>query len=80
MTEKSMIDTRTFGEIYDSLNEVKQAELRERIKFLCKCSDSAIRNWKLGNRRPHPVFQVQITTAVNKILKIKSAPEFLFPR
>ena len=29
---ESKVETRTFGELYDSLNEVMQYEIREKIK------------------------------------------------
>ena len=78
MTE-SKIDTRTFGEIYNSLNEVTQFELREKIKSLSYCSEPAIRNWRNGHRRPEAVHQMNIVKALRSI-GIISSPKFLFPK
>ena len=72
-------DTRTFGEIYNSLNEIKQFELREKIKSLSFCSDPAIRNWRNGHRRPEAVHQMNIVKALRSI-GIISNPSFLFPK
>ena len=76
---KSKIDTRTFGEIYNSLNEVTQFELREKIKSLSYCSEPAIRNWRNGHRRPEAVHQMNIVKAL-KSIGIISTPSFLFPK
>ena len=76
---QSKIDTRTFGEIYNSLNEIKQFELREKIKSLSFCSDPAIRNWRNGHRRPEAVHQMNIVKALRSI-GIISNPSFLFPK
>ena len=76
---QTKIDTRTFGEIYNSLNEIKQFELREKIKSLSFCSDPAIRNWRNGHRRPEAVHQMNIVKALRSI-GIISNPSFLFPK
>ena len=76
---ETKIDTRTFGEIYNSLNEIKQFELREKIKSLSFCSDPAIRNWRNGHRRPEAVHQMNIVKALRSI-GIISNPSFLFPK
>ena len=76
---QSKIDTRTFGEIYNSLNEIKQFELREKIKSLSFCSDPAIRNWRNGHRRPEAVHQMNIVKALRSS-GIISNPSFLFPK
>ena len=75
----SKIDTRTFGEIYNSLNEITQFELREKIKSLSYCSEPAIRNWRNGHRRPEAVHQMNIVKAL-KSIGIISSPSFLFPK
>ena len=75
----SKIDTRTFGEIYNSLNEITQFELREKIKSLSYCSEPAIRNWRNGHRRPEAVHQMNIVKAL-KSIGIISNPSFLFPK
>lgn len=76
---ENKIDTRTFGEIYKSLNEVKQFEIREKIKSLSYCSEPAIRNWRTGHRRPEAIHQVNIVKALRSIGVI-AKPETLFPR
>ena len=76
---QAKIDTRTFGEIYNSRNEIKQFELREKIKSLSFCSDPAIRNWRNGHRRPEAVHQMNIVKALRSI-GIISNPSFLFPK
>lgn len=76
---ETKIDTRTFPEIYASLNEVMQFELREKIKSLSYCSEPAIRNWRTGHRRPEPVHQMNIVKAL-KSIGIVTRPEFLFPK
>jgi len=76
---QSKIDTRTFGEIYASLNEVTQFELREKIMSLSYCSAEAIRSWKTGRRRPEAVHQMNIVKAL-KSIGIISNPSFLFPK
>lgn len=76
---ENKIDTRTFGEIYKSLNEVKQFEIREKIKSLSYCSEPAIRNWRTGHRRPEAIHQVNIVKALRSI-GIIAKPETLFPR
>ena len=76
---QTKIDTRTFGEIYNSLNEIKQFELREKIKSLSFCSDPAIRNWRNGHRRPEAVHQMNIVKAL-KSIGIISKPSSLFPK
>lgn len=76
---ESKIDTRTFGEIYNSLNEITQFELREKIKSLSYCSEPAIRNWRNGHRRPEAVHQMNIVKAL-KSIGIISSPSFLFPK
>lgn len=76
---ETRFDTRTFQEIYASLNEVTQFELREKIKTLSYCSEPAIRNWRTGHRRPEPVHQMNIVKAL-KTFGIISHPSFLFPK
>lgn len=76
---ESKLETRTFGELYDSLNEVMQYEIREKIKSLCLCSESAVRNWRKGHRRPQAIYQANIVKAF-KSIGITTRPEFLFPR
>lgn len=73
------IDTRTFDEIYKSLNEVHQYELRERIKSATLCTEAAIRNWRLGHRRPQALYQTVIVKCL-KSMGIITKPELLFPR
>lgn len=76
---ETKIDTRTFGEIYDSLNEVEKFEVREKIRSLSLCSEAGIRNWRTGHRRPQPVHQMNIVKAF-KSIGIVTAPSFLFPQ
>jgi hypothetical protein len=76
---ETKIDTRTFGEIYQSLNEMTQFDLREKIKSLSYCTEAAIRNWRNGHRRPEPVHQANIVKAL-KTIGIRTSPATLFPK
>lgn len=73
------MDTRTFRDIYKSLNEVDQATLRDLVSRYAMVADSTIRCWITLKRRPSALAQVNIVKALRKI-GIRSDARFLFPR
>lgn len=74
-----IIDTRTFGQIYDSLQRVEQYDLRERIRKVSMVTEPTIRNWKNGFRKPEVVHQVNVCKVLKQLFGIESSPKYLFP-
>ncbi len=74
--EKKVIDTRTFPEIWRSLNsDYEQAELRRSlIQSRCCSTSQTIWNWANGNTRPTEILVRQkIAEVVSKFLTSQSA-------
>ena len=73
--EKKVIDTRTFPEIWKSLNaDYEQAELRRSLIGSRCCSTSqTIWNWANGNTQPtEPLVLQKIAEVVSKFLTAQS--------
>ena len=71
-------DNRTFKEIYQSMDRYDQKEFRQRVLKMSLVTESAFRNWALGNRVPEPVHQANIVRAL-KSFCIVATPSTLFP-
>lgn len=73
------IDNRSFKEIWDSLDEVDRKRLNKALMEKIPCSDTALRNYRLGNRNPFPPTQKIMIRVIKRITHIQASPKYLFP-
>lgn len=78
MKNKATLDTRKFGEIYESLTEDEKSRMREMIMDRTGYTDSAIRNWRLRNRIPRITMQYKVLD-VMRSFGIRTNIRLLFP-
>lgn len=74
-----MIDTRSYAEIYDSLDSFQRSELISALMKDMICADSTLRNYRLGNRAPKPIYQRQMAKTIKRVLGIEVSLAHLFP-
>lgn len=73
------VDTRSFGQIWEGLSRTEKDNLTVRLMRDLSCSDSALRNYRLQNRRPSPLVQRTMAKTIRKTTGIPVSPAYLFP-
>lgn len=73
------IDTRSYAEIYDSLDSYQRSELISALMKDMGCADSTLRNYRLENREPSYLRLMQMAKTIKRVLKIQVSPAYLFP-
>lgn len=73
-----MIDTRSFVEICKGLDSRTRLELCRDIQRRTLVTDATVRNWRLGYKRPLPIYRKSIVNALKRI-GIQSNVFHLFP-
>jgi hypothetical protein len=74
-------DERTFPEIWNSLTQAQQEELRDQILTKTGASSNTFWFWKKGAANPASRTDRQVISGlVGKYLNISTAPATLFPR
>ena len=79
MSKDAVVDTRTFGEIMDSLGSVEKFEVIDRIRKVSMVADVTIRNWKNGHKMPMAIHQANVCKVLRSYLGIITSPKYLFP-
>jgi len=78
-TEKKSGDTRTFSEIYQSLNAYWRNELKSKMIYKMRISEVTFYNWTKGRTRPRNYSTQRDAAAVIKsVLKLDVHPGDLF--
>lgn len=72
------IDNRTFVEIYASYVPGEKMDVVRELADLCCVDSSTVRNWGLGNKRPHKISQNNIVKYLKK-KGIRTTTQILFP-
>ncbi len=73
------IDTRSYKEIYDSLDSKGRSDLTSNLMKDLSCSDSTLRNYRLNNRNPHPPVQKIMVKTIRRVTGINASAAYLFP-
>ena len=76
---KTVIDTRTFQEIWKSLTPVEQGHLRYQIIRDTSYTRQAINNWANGATPINKMARVAVTRVVNRVLGLNTSHALLFP-
>ena len=77
--EKEQYDTRTFPEIYSSLNHLQQMDLRDEIISRTGVTRVTVFNWAKGDRVPqYKGIRNIVSDCVKKITGIRSPQHILF--
>ena len=79
INEKEEYDTRTFPEIYKSLNQLQQTELRNEIISKTGVSRVTVFNWANKKRIPqYPVVRKAVSDCVKKVVGVRIPQHLLF--
>ena len=76
---KSVIDTRTFQEIWKSLTPVEQGHLRYQLIQDTTYTRQAINAWANGSSPINKMARVAVAKTVNKVLGLNTSHTLLFP-
>lgn len=76
------IDTRTFGEIYNSLNKLEKTELYRKLHIANVCaSRQTVWNWAIGRCEPgQPLVMNSLVRVLGGFLGRSVSANTLFPR
>lgn len=79
-TEKNSVDTRTFPEIFDSLDQYWRTELKVKMMLRMRISEVTFYNWAKGASRPRNFSaQKDVAVILKSVLKVNAHPGYLFP-
>lgn len=76
---KSVIDTRTFQEIWKSLTPGQRGYLRYQLIHDTTCTRQTIQNWAKGVMPVHLRTRDIVARTVSKVLQINTRRNILFP-
>ena len=77
--EKEQYDTRTFPEIYSSLNHLQQMELRDEIISKTGVTRATVFNWATGARAPqYKGIRKIVSDCVKKVADVRIPQHILF--
>ena len=77
--EKEQYDTRTFPEIYSSLNHLQQMELRNEIMSKTGVTRETVFNWSKGKRVPqYSGIRKIVSDCVKKVAEVRIPQHVLF--
>ncbi len=81
MSEKNLIDARSFQEIWKSLSEIQRQDLSFRLQRMeCKVSRQTIYNWATGHTTPTLApYRDGAAKVISRWLGVKVYPHTLFP-
>lgn len=73
------VDTRSYNQIWATLNASERSELTSALMRDLGCADSTLRNYRLDNRTPSPLHQKVMARTIARVTGISASPAFLFP-
>lgn len=81
MSEKNLIDARSFQEIWKTLDRYQRQELSLRLqKSRCCATRQTVINWAYGHTQPNlPLIRKTISQVVGKYLNATTYAHTLFP-
>lgn len=80
VSEKKVIDTRTFKEIWDVLADYEKKNLRIACISKAKITEVTFYNWAKGATAPtNALVQGEVVKVIQKELGINTLPHTLFP-
>jgi len=80
-SEKISLDTRTFPEIFQSLEPYWRNELRIKMTLRMRISEVTFYNWAKGAARPQSYSsQKEASAIIKSVLKLNVHPAYLFSK
>ncbi len=79
MYDKETIDARTFQEIWKSLTNAEQSELRYELTKNGECSRTSLYNWSKGVAPINVNLRRKVASTMGRILGLRVSATTLFP-
>ena len=76
---KSVIDTRTFPEVWKSLTPLEQGFLRHSLMCTTTATRQTICNWINGGKPVYQKTRSIVAATINRVFHMNTKKEFLFP-